>query len=236
MTQAKRPSSIQCARCGVEKKVGRGGPIPIYCSAACRRSLSYERSRQDGRYDEALAAQRAATVARQSANARPCPYCDALMTHARRVQCGAQECQRQYYADHMRTWQQAYKAEHGQWYAMANHAEEQRAYGRRRYEEQPHWRIKYPEQGPLVDARRRMRMEQAVRGEPFSAVQVYERDRWMCQLCLEPIDPAIAWPHRMSPSVDHIIALSRGGEHALDNVQAAHLGCNSSKGDASAEG
>lgn len=35
----------------------------------------------------------------------------------------------------------------------------------------------------------------------------------------------------MSPSIDHVIPLSRGGAHAMGNVQSAHLRCNSSKGD-----
>lgn len=32
------------------------------------------------------------------------------------------------------------------------------------------------------------------------------------------------------PSIDHIIPLSVGGVHAWDNVQLAHMGCNSAKG------
>ncbi|WP_158070491.1 HNH endonuclease [Streptomyces luteocolor] len=30
----------------------------------------------------------------------------------------------------------------------------------------------------------------------------------------------------MSPSLDHVIPLSRGGSHRRDNVQLAHLRCN----------
>jgi hypothetical protein len=36
MTQAIRPEFISCARCGSEKKVGQRGPIPVFCSGACR--------------------------------------------------------------------------------------------------------------------------------------------------------------------------------------------------------
>jgi hypothetical protein len=36
MTQAIRPSTITCARCGTEKSVGQRGPVPTYCSGACR--------------------------------------------------------------------------------------------------------------------------------------------------------------------------------------------------------
>lgn len=36
MTNATRPTMINCARCGAEKAVGQRGPIPVFCSGACR--------------------------------------------------------------------------------------------------------------------------------------------------------------------------------------------------------
>lgn len=39
----------------------------------------------------------------------------------------------------------------------------------------------------------------------------------------------------MSASVDHIVPLSRGGEHSMNNVQCAHLSCNCSKSDQTIE-
>jgi 5-methylcytosine-specific restriction endonuclease McrA len=36
-------------------------------------------------------------------------------------------------------------------------------------------------------------------------------------------------PHVGSPTIDHIIPLSRGGVDGPVNVQAAHFGCNSRK-------
>ncbi|WP_159107502.1 HNH endonuclease [Streptomyces rubrogriseus] len=74
-------------------------------------------------------------------------------------------------------------------------------------------------------------MQQARTDEVFAPLDIHVRDGWTCQLCHEPIDRAIAWPHPKSPSIDHIVPLSRGGAHALSNVQSAHLGCNSSKRD-----
>jgi 5-methylcytosine-specific restriction endonuclease McrA len=52
---------------------------------------------------------------------------------------------------------------------------------------------------------------------------VYERDQGLCQICLEPI------PFD-DMTLDHIIPLSRGGEHTYENVQTAHLSCNCRKG------
>ena len=38
------------------------------------------------------------------------------------------------------------------------------------------------------------------------------------------------WPDRRSPSVDHVVPLSRGGDDTLANVKLSHLTCNLSKG------
>lgn len=47
--------------------------------------------------------------------------------------------------------------------------------------------------------------------------------------------PRVGVAAPMSASVDHIVPLSRGGEHSMANVQCAHLSCNSSKGDQTIE-
>jgi 5-methylcytosine-specific restriction endonuclease McrA len=231
MPNATRPSSIVCAHCGVEKKVGRRGPIPTYCSGACRAAVKYERSLKDGRYEAELAAAREKTRQQRQANARPCPYCTAPMGNPRRKQCGKPECKRAFDVERNREWQRTYRATHGQWCRPANYAEQQRQYNRQRRQEQPHWRQRYPEWAAAYDARRRALVAEARTDEAFASVDVHTRDNWTCRLCWLPIDPEVAWPDPMSPSVDHVIPLSRGGAHTLSNVQSAHLGCNSSKGD-----
>lgn len=67
--------------------------------------------------------------------------------------------------------------------------------------------------------------------EAFDRREIFERDGWVCQICLDPIDPSITWPHPMSASLDHIEPVSRGGEHSRANAQASHLTCNVRKGD-----
>lgn len=231
MTEATRPDYITCAHCAAKKPLGQRGPIPTYCSANCRAAAKHQRARQDGRYKQGLAASRQRTSERRLAEARPCPYCGDPMTHPRRIQCGKTDCKRAFQRDRVRKWQEAYQATAGQWYAMANHAEAQRAYGRLRYRQIPHWRIRYPERGPIIDARRRMRVELADKAEAFTSAEVHERDSWTCGLCRLPVDPGLAWPHPLSASVDHILPLSQGGSHTLANVQCAHLSCNSRKCD-----
>lgn len=66
--------------------------------------------------------------------------------------------------------------------------------------------------------------------EHFQRIDIFERDNWTCGICNEQIDRSRKRPDPLSPSIDHIIPLSRGGDHTRENVQAAHLGCNMSKG------
>jgi len=51
---------------------------------------------------------------------------------------------------------------------------------------------------------------------------VFELDEGICGICSDPILEDF--------HVDHIIPLSRGGEHSYANVQAAHPRCNIKKG------
>lgn len=231
MPEATRPATITCARCGAEKKVGRSGPIPTYCSAACRSALGYVRAREDGRYQTWLAQAREASATRRAASSRPCPYCDTPMSHPRRVQCGAPECKRAHAAAWARAWHRNYTAATGKRYATDRYREQAAEYDKRRREQQGHWRKQYPEAAALADARRRMLKQQANQGERFAPKDVYDRDGWTCGLCRLSVDPGLAWPNPMSASVDHILPLSQGGTHALANVQCAHLGCNSRKRD-----
>lgn len=79
-----------------------------------------------------------------------------------------------------------------------------------------------------------MRRNALYRAAPdLSRVAIFERDRWCCQLCLRAVDPEIMWPDPWSASLDHILPISRGGEHTPSNVQLAHLRCNISKRDRS---
>ena len=67
--------------------------------------------------------------------------------------------------------------------------------------------------------------------EVVDRFEVFERDGWVCQLCGEPVDPELKWPDVMSPSLDHIVPFVHGGDHSYENVQLAHLSCNSRKSD-----
>lgn len=70
--------------------------------------------------------------------------------------------------------------------------------------------------------------------EPVQLGKVLERDGWKCGICGKKISKKSVYPHPMSPSLDHVIPMSRGGGHLYANVQAAHFVCNTLKGNGSA--
>lgn len=81
-----------------------------------------------------------------------------------------------------------------------------------------------------ADTRHRRRaLIAGVRSERYSIAKIAGRDGYLCGICWHPIDMELRSPDPMSPSIDHVIPLSQGGENTPDNVQLAHRGCNSRK-------
>jgi hypothetical protein len=68
-------------------------------------------------------------------------------------------------------------------------------------------------------------------GDRIDPYEIYERDEWRCGICGDPVDKTLRWPDPMSASLDHITPLSKGGRHAIGNVQCSHLRCNLRKRD-----
>ncbi len=53
-----------------------------------------------------------------------------------------------------------------------------------------------------------------------------------CGICGNPVDFGMKWPHPLSPCVDHIIPVARGGHPSdIGNLQLAHMCCNRQKSD-----
>jgi 5-methylcytosine-specific restriction endonuclease McrA len=92
------------------------------------------------------------------------------------------------------------------------------------------WRIANAQLVTEKNQRRRARLLDAFVA-PVNRDQVWERDNGCCQLCGNPIDRSIQWPHPLSMTIDHIRPLILGGTHEPSNVQLAHAVCNSRKGD-----
>jgi hypothetical protein len=54
----------------------------------------------------------------------------------------------------------------------------------------------------------------------------------VCGICGKPVDFSYKYPHPLSPTVDHIIPVSKGGHPSdLSNLQLAHRCCNRDKSD-----
>jgi 5-methylcytosine-specific restriction endonuclease McrA len=60
-------------------------------------------------------------------------------------------------------------------------------------------------------------------------MRIFERDGWLCQICLAPVDKDVVFPDQLAATLDHITPLSRGGDHIESNLQTAHWACNSAK-------
>jgi 5-methylcytosine-specific restriction endonuclease McrA len=58
---------------------------------------------------------------------------------------------------------------------------------------------------------------------------VARRDKWICHICSEPVYSNASYTRQ--PTLDHVIPLSKGGEHSYENIKLAHFSCNCSKHD-----
>lgn len=54
----------------------------------------------------------------------------------------------------------------------------------------------------------------------------------ICGICGKPVDFGFKFPHPMSPCIDHIIPVAKGGHPSdISNLQLAHMCCNRQKSD-----
>lgn len=75
-------------------------------------------------------------------------------------------------------------------------------------------------------ANHRLRNALIAAGDHIERRPLAVRDHWRCGICcgrIETLDEA---------TIDHIVPLSRGGQHVWSNVQIAHAACNARKGNA----
>lgn len=61
--------------------------------------------------------------------------------------------------------------------------------------------------------------------------ELYERDRWVCHLCGDQVDPTLDPNSNKFPSLDHIIPRSKGGSDDPLNLKTACRICNSIRQD-----
>lgn len=118
--------------------------------------------------------------------------------------------------------------------STAKYAEANRARARQWYEENPEvgkerarkWgqenRSKYLNHRRTGYAKRTKGIRQ--RGIDYEALWTGS-----CGICSEPMERSLPRGTRLSPTIDHIIPLSKGGDHVPENLQWAHMACNAGK-------
>ena len=61
--------------------------------------------------------------------------------------------------------------------------------------------------------------------------QIILKTQTVCGICGQPVDMNLKYPDPLSPTIDHIIPLAKGGHPSdLSNLQLAHRWCNRQKG------
>lgn len=81
------------------------------------------------------------------------------------------------------------------------------------------------------DKRRRRALRRGVVSEPYALAEIAARDKFMCGLCGKRVAMTKTAPDPRSPSIDHMLPLSCGGDDTRANVHLAHFGCNVLKRD-----
>lgn len=79
-------------------------------------------------------------------------------------------------------------------------------------------------------SRRRAMMRDAT-CETFKPSDIFERDQYICQLCGVLTDESAHYNDPLYPTIDHIIPLSKGGQHSRSNTQCSCRKCNVDKSD-----
>ena len=79
-----------------------------------------------------------------------------------------------------------------------------------------------------VKARRERQIASRDAGD-VSYERLFKRDNGICQICGMPVHPVKLSDDNWDGTIDHIVPLSLGGEHSLNNCQLAHRICNSLK-------
>lgn len=62
--------------------------------------------------------------------------------------------------------------------------------------------------------------------EPVDYSVIAERDENVCHICGFDVDLTVGTYDPMARTFDHVIPLSRGGAHSMENVKVAHRLCN----------
>lgn len=218
--------AADCGYCGsvLPEPVGPGYP-PAYCGAKCKGKAAYKRRKESGAIVQDYAKRRAKFVPKPLV-VRTCETCaDSFEAKRADARFCSTTCATQYRRDNpdgtcvsegCEGSAEAKRLCHACYKRVA------RAEGRMKQSE---W-----DERRKANHHKRRALKMKLPADNIRPGDVYERDEWTCGLCNEPVLRDSKWPDPMSPSLDHITPLSKGGHHVMDNVQLAHLDCNVRKG------
>lgn len=209
--------SITCQLCGATIERKAYGPSPRWCSTRCRVTASYVTRKAEGRIPQKEYKPRPKVE-------RTCQQCGTVFAGRPDARFCGEPCRNRAF----------YEAR------IADGRQGELNDKRRKHEPRA-----------CCDCGKRMRIgircrdcSQALRkniGGPATQaaarLRVFERDRWICQICFDGIDRRDKWPSRWCASIDHKVplrdCLERFGPDYVDtedNWQAAHARCNQRKG------
>ena len=65
----------------------------------------------------------------------------------------------------------------------------------------------------------------------FKPSTVFDRDGWRCRACHRSTPPELRGTFEdRAPELDHVVPLSKGGDHSMENTQCLCRACNMKKG------
>ena len=113
-----------------------------------------------------------------------------------------------------------------------------------RFKPTVNWRAKFcskacREKSPAIRTYRAkarvLRRELVADGDDVDPFYIFERDKWTCNCCGAKSSKSLRGKrHPRAPHLDHIMPVSKGGEHTKENLQLLCRTCNLSKNDGSA--
>ena len=214
-------SNRVCVGCGSEfRKKYSGRNKGLYCSRECafKNCQHYNRSPKhpisDGILEWAFGWKKC----------RVC-RCDFYATKTNSGIC-SDECRKQRAREKAGNW---YNQKHGDTRPCASCGNVINRNGKRMCEECR--RIGKAESRRASKSIRRAREKTNGPYELIRATAVFKRDEWICRLCNQPTESHEKVPHPRAPTIDHIMPISKGGTHTMDNVQCACFECNWMKAD-----
>lgn len=221
------PALSQCKECrgAISRDGAKTGPPAEYCSYDCKRAAAYRRRLDSGGYERDKEKRRAEFTPKPL-TPRPCRSCgeafSAKRDEARFCSTRCNTTFRRTNHDGSCSTSDCHRTSEARGLCIVCWKRAGRASGQILPEP---WNERRK-----ANSHKRRAQKLGTRTELLRPIDIYERDIWLCGLCSTAVDPDAAWPDPMSPSLDHILPLSKGGAHTYENVQLAHLTCNVSKG------